>query len=84
MKRLLVLAFIVSSIIATVILFNAINHNTMEVFCKDIDTNECSFDYSYAAFIWLIWFIPAFVIQMPIYWLVFFIAKRLNDRKLKP
>lgn len=84
MRKLLAFSAIVSITIANMVLSVAIEHNTMEVFCKEIDTNECSFDYFYAIFIWLTWFIPTFVTQSAIYCLVLFVVKRFSNRGLKP
>ncbi len=84
MRQLLILAVTVSIIIASMVLFIAIEHNTMEVFCKDIDTSECRFDYFYAIFIWLTWFTPTFVAQSAIYWLVLYVIKRFSNKGLKP
>ncbi|WP_353496322.1 hypothetical protein [Vibrio sp. CB1-14] len=84
MKKLLIFSVIVSIIIASMVLSIAIEHNTMEVFCKEIDTSECSFDYFYAIFIWLTWFIPTFVAQSAVYWLVLSVVKCFSDGGLKP
>ena len=60
MKFIIGMAFILSSIIATLVLVAAIDHNTMEVFCKLDSVSECDFDFSYAAFVWALWFFPVF------------------------
>ena len=73
MKRIVSIASVLAILVASIILSVAIEHNTMQVFCKDLDANLCSFDYSYATFIWLSWFIPTFVILF----VVFIIIRKL-------
>jgi len=63
MRFIFCLAFILSSVVATFVLVAALDHNTMEVFCKVSSASECDFDVSYAAFIWILWFLPAFVVS---------------------
>ncbi len=79
MKKIVFIVSILAILVASVILSIAIEHNTMQVFCRDLDTNLCSFDYSYATFIWLSWFIPTFVILF----VVFIIFRKLIQLVLK-
>jgi len=62
MKAIILLIFIASAFVASVALYAGIDHNPMDVFC--INSSACSFDYGYAVFIWLSWFIPFFVVPL--------------------
>lgn len=75
MKKTLLFSTFIAFVIASAILFAAIEHNTMEVFCVDSGRQACLFDFKYAAFIWLGWFLPALVVQLVVYSLLLWLVK---------
>jgi hypothetical protein len=75
MKKILLFSTFIAFVIASAILLIAIDHNTMEVFCIDSGHQECQFDFRYAAFIWLGWFLPALVVQLVVSSLLLWLVK---------
>lgn len=48
-----------SAVFSGFVLSAGIKHNPMGTFCRHEILDPCTFDYAYAAVIWLSWFIPA-------------------------
>lgn len=64
MRKYIIGSFIVSICIASFALYAGVTHNSMSEFCSNPDGEVCEFDFGYAAFIWLGWFIPTFALQL--------------------
>jgi hypothetical protein len=47
-----------------------VQHNTMQVFCVNPVSNDCQFDYFYAFFVFVSWFIPFFVFFVVVFWFI--------------
>ncbi len=78
MKYVYLIAFLIATLIACFALYAGIDHNSMGAFCKDENLDLCKFDYSYAVSIWLSWFIPFFLGQLAIIFIIKMIKKFLN------
>lgn len=80
MKYIYLTAFIIATLIACFALYAGIDHNPMGVFCKNENLDLCEFDYSYALFIWFSWFIPFFLGQVAIIFIIQKIKKFLTNK----
>ncbi|PCI14510.1 MAG: hypothetical protein COB71_02085 [Thiotrichales bacterium] len=76
MRYIIFLSTLTSIGIASFVLYAGIQHNPMGAFCKDENLDVCDFDYIYSVVIWLSWFIPFFVGQGIVIFLISLITKR--------
>jgi len=80
MKVALVVITFISCVVAFFSLYVGVTHNSMGEFCRNLDLDECKFDYYYAAFIWLTWFIPFFVVQLVTFCFVRFVISVITKQ----
>jgi len=80
MRYILLLSALISIGIASFALYAGIQHNPMGAFCKDDNLDVCDFDYIYSMIIWLSWFIPFFIGQGVIIFLISLIHKAITNK----
>ncbi len=80
MKKYLLISAIISFIIASIIIYIAIDHNPMETYCKNQTNGECIPNLKNITGLWLSWFIPSFAIIAII---ILVISKAINMLKTK-
>ncbi len=87
MKKFVMLTFFTSTCIASFVLLLGISHNSMGEYCRQFTVDGCDFDFVYAIFTWLNWFILVFLLQHIIFIClhVFMLApaKKTGRRKKK-